>query len=362
MDYVYEFADENTFNFLIDNNIIIKNNDVVEIESTYLEFFEEILSVNEEINTSRINEYIKAISDNIGYYFEENNETRRYFYVGQVRKTINTVSKAVMRNVIDLKRNIDSAYKNEPNFKVKRLKLKKLHEKYEAVSSLIKQCEELTEENKRTFFAVASDELLNAAVSFMKISFNEAYHSLLNINNQIIDYIQKIDYQLNKLKKIRKLKYLRDQFTIEKSTDIYSVINGINPVWMENTVKFKTLVSIEMLRNTDVGLEIIKNVSQKIKNKTRILRKTAEPISEDFFNENTQTEEVFDYIEIKNAFSAQSRDLYSFIGNYNFKKTLQTDEKLLLFCQLATQFGSGFNITEEFQNDGIYSYSLIYPK
>lgn len=360
-DYASEFADGNTINFLINNDIVIKNNGTLEINDSYLQFFEEILKVNEEINLSRINEYISSISDNMEFYFNETNENRKYIYVQQVRKTINTIARSVTQNVIDLQRNIEITYKNEPNFKIKRLKLNKLQEKYHSVSSLIKQCEILVDENSKTFFAVAADEMLNASVAFMKIAFNDAYHTLLSINNQIIDYIQKIDYQLNKLKKIRKLKYLKDQFTIEKNTNIRAIAAQMNPVWAETATKFKTLVSVEMLRNTDAGLEIINSVSRNLKPSKR-LKSFAENISQEFFNESTMTKEVFDYMEIKSAFSAQGRDLYSFIG-YNFRnKQLSQDEKLLLFCQLAIQFGNTFNITDKVMSDGNYCYSIIYPK
>ncbi len=44
-------------------------------------------------------------------------------YHKEVRRCLKNIAMIIVRNVIDLKRNIDNTYKNEPNYRVKLSKL-----------------------------------------------------------------------------------------------------------------------------------------------------------------------------------------------------------------------------------------------
>src|SRR5690625_3623010 len=67
IDYKYSDAielvdfDENRLEFLIQKEVIRENNELLELSDTYLEFFEQILGVNEEINAAYIDESIQKI-------------------------------------------------------------------------------------------------------------------------------------------------------------------------------------------------------------------------------------------------------------------------------------------------------------
>ena len=53
------------------------------------------------------------------------------------------IAMMTVRNVIDLKRNIDNTYKNEPNYRVKLSKLKNLDEKRKNIALLINRSEDI---------------------------------------------------------------------------------------------------------------------------------------------------------------------------------------------------------------------------
>jgi hypothetical protein len=57
-----------------------------------------------------------------------------------------------LRNVVDLNRNIDNTFKNEPNYKVKKTKLEHLDEKRNTIYTLINQTDNLVSgEEEQTF-------------------------------------------------------------------------------------------------------------------------------------------------------------------------------------------------------------------
>ena len=56
--------------YLIEHGVIHENGDFLEMEDVYVQFFEEVLEMNEEISVSSVKEHINALKENIGYYLE----------------------------------------------------------------------------------------------------------------------------------------------------------------------------------------------------------------------------------------------------------------------------------------------------
>ena len=203
------------------------------MEDIYLKFFEDVLEVNEEINVSFVQDYLTRLNENIDYYLKENNEQRKYNYQREVKRCLKNIALTTVRNVMDLKRNMDNTYKNEPNYKIKKTKLVRLDEKRNNIALLIRKSEELIDYGQPIFFRVAMDVQMRNVVSDVKLQLNDSYHNLIEIQKQIIHYLNLIDYQNRIFEKVKKLKYLKDQFLLEEHTSIRSVAAQKNPVWME---------------------------------------------------------------------------------------------------------------------------------
>ena len=113
--------------YLIDNGVIHESGNFIELEDVYLKFFEDVLDVNEEINIASVKECIASLQENITYFLQETSENRKYHYLAIIRKKLRDIGLRTLRNVIDLKRNVDTAYKQEPNYDIKIQKLKNLN-------------------------------------------------------------------------------------------------------------------------------------------------------------------------------------------------------------------------------------------
>ena len=100
---------------------------------------------------SFVQDYLNHLNDNIDYFLKENNEQRKYAYQREVRRCLKNIALATVRNVMDLKRNLDVTYKTEPNYQVKLAKLKKLDEKRRNIALLITRSEEVINSQQPTF-------------------------------------------------------------------------------------------------------------------------------------------------------------------------------------------------------------------
>ena len=354
---------DESLEFLRRFGIIHENGDFVELEDVYLKFFEEVLEVNEEINVASVKESIGSLNAAIDYYQSEKNATRKWGYLKDVKRILRNIALTTLRNVIDLKRNIDNTYKNEPTFVVKKKKLVHLDEKRKDIAALINECEMVIDEKQATFFLVAMDVELKDTVTDVKLQLKEVYHNLLELDRQIINYLNLIEYQNRLFEKVQKLKYLRDQMLLETNTDIKAKMDARKPVWMEPRPRYTLKVSLSMLRTTDTGLKILQDVAKGKSNDRLRKGNLAEPLTKEELTEQQKVLQTVDVREVKTAFMASGDNLFHFVMNYSgYRKQMADEEKLVLFCQIAAQYHDELVISEEYGRHGNIEFPFIYPK
>lgn len=354
---------DESLEFLRRFGIIHENGDFVELEDVYLRFFEEVLEVNEEINVASVKESIGSLNAAIDYYQSEKSATRKWGYLKDVKRILRNIALTTLRNVIDLKRNIDNTYKNEPTFVVKKKKLVHLDEKRKDIAALINECEKVIDEKQATFFLVAMDVELKDTVTDVKLQLKEVYHNLLELDRQIINYLNLIEYQNRLFEKVQKLKYLRDQMLLETNTDIKAKMDARNPVWMEPRPRYTLKVSLSMLRTTDIGLKILQDVAKGKSNDRLRKGNLAEPLTKEELTEQQKVLQTVDVREVKTAFMASGDNLFHFVMNYSgYRKQMADEEKLVLFCQIAAQYHDELVISEEYGRHGNIEFPFIYPK
>ena len=354
---------DESLEFLRRFGIIHENGDFVELEDVYLKFFEEVLEVNEEINVASVKESIGSLNAAIDYYQSEKNATRKWGYLKDVKRILRNIALTTLRNVIDLKRNIDNTYKNEPTFVVKKKKLVHLDEKRKDIAALINECEKVIDEKQATFFLVAMDVELKDTVTDVKLQLKEVYHNLLELDRQITNYLNLIEYQNRLFEKVQKLKYLRDQMLLETNTDIKAKMDARNPVWMEPRPRYTLKVSLSMLRTTDTGLKILQDVAKGKSNDRLRKGNLAEPLTKEELTEQQKVLQTVDVREVKTAFMASGDNLFHFVMNYSgYRKQMADEEKLVLFCQIAAQYHDELVISEEYGRHGNIEFPFIYPK
>lgn len=368
LSFTYDMAmqfvnhDKERIEYLINRSVLRKNEHFLVIDDMFLQFFENILEVNEEINISYVNENLQHIKDNILYFFNERNESRKYSYLRTIKNTFRKVGDITVRNVIDLRRHVETTFKNEPNYKNKKSKLEHLDHKREAIINIIQQTEQLIYEDEDTFFRAAVDDELNQLVIRLKHRLSESMHNLIEIEKQIIDYLNQIKYQSGVVKKLRKIKYLRDQFVIEAETNIKEVLDKRSPLIFEPNPSYPLKLSLYELQNNDDVLESIKAVAQRSHSDYKVKPLLADSIADEYLSSNTQDNHLIDLLEINSNFKESKEDLFTFIMHYEFSNPLTFNERVTVFCQLVSQYDTDLNITEQYKTVNDVEYALVYTK
>ena len=353
-------GNENRLKRLVDYGVIVEAGNTVEIESDYMNFFEEVLNVNEEISVLSVQECINTLKEHIGYFLQETNVNRKAGYQDSVRQLLKKTGFRTLKNVVDLKRNMDHAYKQVPNYLIKKMKLQNLDEKSHSIRSMIRECEKLME-NEHAFFIMTNDPHMAKTCSDVKHDFVEAYHALMEIDRQIIVYINQIDLQNQLYKKIRKLKYLQDQLLIKTDTNLVQVLEDRNPLWMESRQYSKVRLSLEMLRENDQIVKILRRIAER-NGIQKTARTEAEPLTEEDLQEHVQRLKEVDPTEVWNAFAASSYNLFEFILRYDYKAKRDIEDHAALFCQLVILHPEECRITGKYATYQDIEYPIIYAK
>ena len=363
--YQYEQAleviEENKLDALIAKGLVRRNGNFVYIDDLFLEFFEQILEVNEEVNTSYIHENIQQIKQNINYYFQENNEGRKYRYLKTVKYGLRKIGVITIRNVGDLSRNIENTFKTEPSYKIKIAKLENLDQKREDITHLIELTEKLLSEEEITFFKAATDEELKQITILLRFQLQDARHNLIEIQKQIIDFLNQIRYQSKILEKIRHLKYLKDQFEIRNKTNIVQLLNQSNAAVFESKPLYRLNLSLNSLQDDDV-YERILAVCRRINSGIQPQLALAKNIGEEYLRAETEEAIISDWEGVKNGFFASGTHLFDFVIHYDYSRELSFEEKLTVFCWIISIYETELTISDGYGRYKDTEYAIVFPK
>ena len=364
-DYIIDILenDDERLKYLIDKEVIRENYSSYELDGLYINFFEQILDANEEINLSYINENIETVKQNINYFINETNENKRNEYIRKIKNTLRNIGNITIRNVIDLKRNVDNTYKNEANYKNKILKLENFDKKNNDIKLLIEQTEKLVNENEYSFFKSAADDELQNIIVCLKINLDKSKHNIIEIKKQIINFLNQIQVQNRLIEKLHKIKYLKEQVTIRSATDIADILANNKDVIFDSLPQYPLKLSLELLQTDETAYESILKISERKKNGIKTTRPVAEEISQEFLNTQPEEEIIINYEIIKNAFLASGyNNLFDFVENYKYPKEVNFEDIVMVYCQLVSLYEKDLVFTENIQERNGVRFAVISHK
>ena len=364
--------DENRLKLLIEKEVIHQNGNFVELDARFMDFFELLLEANEEINTAVIDENIEYLHELMDYYLKERIATRKASYVRNIKITFQKIARTTIRNIMNLQTSIDNAFKHEPTYQIKIAKLENLDKKRINIQQLIDMTENLILHEERQFFQQATDDELNRILLELRRELQLSAHSLIRAQQDIINYLNQIKSQVILVEKIRRVKYLQDQFELRAKSNLAEVLEREHSILLEGTAPSSFKLSINYL-NTDEARPIILKVMKNLQHRETIRSNEAGAFSDEdlasqsMYQETISLEEtVGNYIQAqteamwKDA-TAQPEDLFSLLMRYPFRQEVSEEERTTLFCQIVSLYESQFRISEEFGIYKNYEYARIYP-
>jgi hypothetical protein len=361
-DMALEFAEEDVIETLINKGVLRQNGAFIELDEQYLGFFEQVLEVNEEINTAYIQENIGQVKQYIAYFLQESNEHRKYGYLKNIKSALRKIGRITLRNVIDLNRNIENAFKSEPNYKIKITRLENFDQKRRDIQLLVEQADRMiTGEEEQTFFKAAMDDELKHITAQLRIKLTEVRHNLIETQKQVIEYLNQVKFQSRLVEKIKQVKYLKDQFELKAKTNLTELLQQNNAVAFESKPAYPLRLSLEYLQ-TDEARNSLEKTAQKLKLGKRKALPVAEGISDAYLQTETEEEVFINLQAMRNGFAASGKNLFQFVMEYNYPREVAFDEKLTVFCQMVSMYELDFKVEDDYGKEDSIEYAMVYPK
>lgn len=360
-EYALDLIDGNRLQMLLEREVIRQNGAYLELDERFMDFFELLLEANEEISTASIDENIQFIHQQMDYYLKEDNLSRKNGYLRNVKAVLKKIGKITIRNVINLQRNIDNTFKNEPNYKIKIAKLENLDKKRIDIKKLIDTTDELITIKERIFFQQATDEELAYIVLGLRKELLDSGHNLIRSQQDIINYLNQIKNQVQLVEKIRKVKYLRNQFELLSKSNLKEILTKEQSVILEGRTTATFKLSLNFLASDDARTAILKANSNNRDLKRR-KRPEAGVIGDEYLQEAFSDEVFINLEEVKNSFLASGNQLFNFVMGYQFQREVSFEERVTVFCQMVSLYENEFDIRQEFGQYQQIEYALIYSK
>ena len=361
-DEALDLADDNDqrLDYLLERGVIRRESDYVELEEEYVVFFEKVLAANEVISVGLVKEYLDQLNENIEYYKIAKAEKDKHSYYYAIKRSLSKIHQATERNVIDLQRNVNTTYKVEIDYNIKLAKLKHLDKKREDIATLITKCEYIFSDSQEVFFSRDADESLRDLVYYVRNRIGEAYHHLIDLQKQIISYLHHIQESNRLYDKVRKLKYLKDQFLLSSHSNIDPLLEKNQAVWFEPQPHYSIKLSIEEMQTSDEILPIIQKISSLRQRKNDLKQQQAEAIPSDFLDLQSREYYETNLDELFMSFSTAGFDLFEFISQYKPLADKSFDEHIDAFCQVVSLNLDQLRFTGAYQTSNGIEYPIIY--
>ena len=347
---------------LLDTSIVVRSGNSIELHNELLDFFEKFTDTTEEITVGYIDDLIQILEKNLDLYDQEKRAAKKDEYLLKIKRNLRTVGKTILKNVNTLRDKVEDVYATEGNYTIKKLNLDNYDEKRKRIDELLDYIETLFTKPKWEFFIkiTQNDELLSILVALKK-DLSMARKNLIDIAQKIIEFLNQIKQQSEIYKHLQKIKQLKDQFLLKEKTDFETVINTEKALFFQTISRNSMPLSLSLLKS-DEGYEMILKVRRKSGRTIKGTVETAEAISDEYFDSAEISRPMIDHDRLKSIFLARGDNLFQFLLNYEFDIPLERNERITLFCKMASLYSDELDVTEQFESSENIEYAVIVPK
>lgn len=352
---------------LIAHDVLYEHQQVVGLNDSVIAMFEDFMEIG-EVTPSFISDYMNELKRNIRY-FQEGNE---YRFLRSIKKYLKRIGGAIGKEIIKLQKNVDDTYKNEGNYRIKLQKLEDYRLKRDTIIEFINRADEMIEETRK-LFELTNDLELYGIVSSLRSILIENLDYLIEIQTDITDYINKIQFQLDVYKKVQRIKEVKDHGQLHYKTNFKEVVEGLNPLGFNGIKAPRTKISVEFLY-TDEGHILCRRIAEKYKITRLMARKLADKLPANFKDHRIEAFVKLDTQTLLEKFIKQSKNLFEFLMDFKFPKSLGNvsfEERVTLFVEISMEFDkqldfkyvlNSYGYEDDNKQKHKIGYTLILPK
>lgn len=319
-------------------------------------FFSEYMEVDETVHVLYIQESLDEIKKQSGYWLKD----RKDRYLISVKKHLRSIIRITALNVKTLRANMEETYTTESNFELKREKLEEVRSQRDALDGVIQAVEAMLESS--LFFRTATDEEMLQVVHLLKRMLQESRHNLIEIQHKVIAYLNHIERRAAVVDKVVRLKMLKDRHYLRQQTDFHLLAARCDDLPRRYNEPLRTRLSLSDLQDDDAMQELVLRVRAKLRHRKFLEQNLAGELPESAFSDDGSAERQINLVALKNIFLKRSGDLFSFVMEHEFEERLEEEDRVGIFCRLASRFASELEFPDETRAVNGLEVAMVYGK
>jgi hypothetical protein len=316
-------------------DLLYEYENVVSLNDAVVAMFEDFMEIG-EVTPGFINDYINELKRHIRFY----QEVHEHRFLRSIKKYLKRINVALSREIIKLQKNVDDTYKNESNYRIKIHKLEDYRAKRDTIIDFINKTAEVIEDT-RALFVHTNDTELYGIVNALKANLIENLDFLIEIQTDITDYINKIQFQLDVYVKAQRLKEVKDHGALFYRTNFSEVVKGLNPLRFNGIKGPRTKIAVWYL-STDDGHILCRKVAEKYKISRLMARGLAGKLPGNFKDKLIDNQIKLDTEKLVDRFLNQNKfNLFEFLIQYKFPKAvgeIKLEDRMSLFVEIAMEY------------------------
>ena len=352
---------EDKLEYLLNVEVLSQTDDSIELDERVLSFFEEFLETNEDVEIGDVDELLINLKYNIELYQnEKDNEHSRERYLGKIKRILKKIPNMILKNLSLLQLHIGLTYKTQSSHKNKVLELEHYKLKLDKLVNIELKVQKALAHEEGFFNIVSSHETVLLSLR-LKVRLRELRVSLIELQKQVIEYINKTLHKQHFFEHIIKLKEMKSALEIKEKTNLLELLKmETTPLFMSKPLRISTLLDTEEVY--EFGFAEMVQKLRHILPSQKVLSTKADVLEESFFQEEEHLQFMIDTDALHNEFILTQTDLFSFINEKEFTIEQSLEEKITLYCQLALMYENEYEFYETRMKVQQYEYLEIRPK
>ncbi len=360
------FSDENFFDkieYLTNIGILEMGDEPFALSETLISFLENMLHTNRRIEIRGISEDLEYLEDKISDYKNKDLIHKQKKYLREIKRTLLRMNRAIVTAFKVISQRVTLEYTTQTDNNEKIIELNRYREKIKELILIEKEVDRVIKRESAFFKNSHNKELLQIFYILAK-TLRELRVSLVELQQIIIEYINKSEQKRLFFEKVLKLQEMIKNQNIKEKTNIEELIyqEKYQQLFFSKKRRLKTQLSLDILDYyTDDFEERVKKVISNTSIDEKEVKK-APKIDNEILNTKIEYSYEIDKYALQRAFMGTALDLFTFLNNKSYNIEMSLEDKLLLYSQMITLFEKEYEYAKSYKIYDRYRVLDIYNK
>lgn len=333
------------------------------LNDVLISFLENMLETNRRVEIQIINEDLEYLKNKISDYKNKDLIHKQKEYLREIKRILLRINKTIILGFKVISERVTLEYTTQTNHTEKIIELNRYRKKIEKLISAEKQVDYVIM-REVDFFKNSHNKEVLQVFYLLSNTLRELRTSLVELQQTVIEYINKSQEQKAFFEKILKLREMIKNQKIKQKTDIEELISQdkYTKLFIVKEKSFKTELSLDTVDYyVDEFEERVKRVILDIEISQKTVQK-APRVNTETLNYSIEYSNEVDKYALQRAFRGTSLDLFTFLDNKDYQIKMSLEDKLLLYSQMITLFEQEYDYTEKYKLHDNYKVLDIYNR